>query len=328
MRIRKMTQVYASPDNVVGTFHLLISLALYLASITLGTAFYGNLPVMAVAVLMFTGASIRLFGIQHDNGHNSYFTSRAVNRVSGILLGAFTNNAFHAMRYNHNQHHAHIGNLDRMEAHEVLTWTVRQYKEAGFWGRLYYRIYRSAPVIFVIGPLFIIFIRYRFPKNAMKTGLLDVAVQNLLMAVLWSSVYLISGWVAFKFFLIAAVITACLGVFMVYVGHNHEETYWSSAPDYDFEEGCLKGASVLDLGALFDFMTFNFAYHDIHHLNPMVPAYRLKACHVALSPYISPTRLGAWEALKCIQWKLWDEDQGRMVRFGDISDDKVMHPAE
>ena len=221
-----------------------------------------------------------------------------------------------------------VGNLDRMEAHEVLTWTVTQYQQAGFWARLYYRIYRSAPVIFVIGPLFIIFIRYRFPKTALKTRLLDVVAQNALIAALWSGIYLIGGWVMFKFFLIAAVITACLGVFMVYVGHNHEDTYWSSGPQYDFEEASLKGASVLDLGPLFDFLTFNFAYHDLHHLNAGVPAYRLKSCHVALSPHINPTRLGAWQALKCIQWKLWDESAGRMVRFSDVPRSPDVVPAE
>lgn len=324
-----MTQRYASPDDRLGACHLVISLALYLAAISLGTWGYGDPALMILAILMFTGASIRLFGIQHDNGHYSYFTSQRANTVCGILLGAFTNNAFHAMRYNHNRHHAYIGDLDRMESHEVLTWTVAQYQAAGFWGRLYYRCYRSAPVIFVIGPLFIIFIRYRFPKNALKSGIWDVARQNLLMAALWGSVYLIGGWVAFKFFLIAACVTACLGVFMVYVGHNHEDTYWSRAPDYDFESASLKGASVLDLGPVFDFMTFNFAYHDLHHLNHKVPAYRLKQCHVDLSPHIAPTRLGWWSGLQCIRWKLWDEDRGRMVTFAAArQSEQSLQPAE
>ena len=323
-----MTRDFASPNDRLAAWHLFISLALYVAAIVLGTLIAYHILYTPLAILMFTAASIRLFGIQHDNGHLSYFSSARANVISGILLGAFTNNAYFAMRYNHNRHHAYVGNLDRMDAHEVLTWTVAQYQAAGFWQKVYYRIYRSAPVIFVIGPLFIIFIRYRFPKNALKTGLWDVALQNTLMAGLWFGVYAIGGWPAFQFFILAAVVTACLGVFMVYVGHNHEETYWSSAPHYDFEEASLKGASVLDLGAIFDFATFNFAYHDLHHLNAKVPAYRLKACHRALSPHLNPSRLGAWEALKCIQWKLWDEQQGRMVRFRDATPPPQLVAAE
>ena len=329
MTIREMTQDFASPDDRLATGHLLVSFGLFGLSMVLGTLGWGNPALVALAVLLFFGASVRLFGVQHDCGHLSYFTDKRVNVVVGVLLGAFTHNAYFAMRYNHNRHHAHIGNLDRMESHEVLTWTVAQYAAAGFWGRLYYRIYRSAPVIFVIGPLFIIFIRYRFPKNARKTGLWDVAVQNLLMLAVWGAVWQLGGVAAMKFYGLALAISACLGVFIVYVGHNHEDTYWQSDASCDFEAASLKGASVLDLGPVFDFMTFNFAYHDIHHLNARVPAYRLKACHEAVSPFISPTRLGLFQALACIRWKLWDEERGRMVTFRDAARAApVLQPAE
>lgn len=329
MSIRKLTQDYASPDDRLAVFHLIISLGLYVFALTLGTVFYGNWPVMAGAVLLFTGAVIRLFGIQHDCGHYSYFSIHRFNVRAGVLLGALTHNPFHAMRYNHNRHHAYVGDLDRMEAHEVLTWTVAQWQAAGFWQKTYYRIYRSAPVIFVIGPLFILLIRYRFPKNCLKTGLGDVAMQNALMVANWGLIYTIGGWAAFKFYVIATLIASCLGVFMVYVGHNHEETYWSSGPEYDFEDAALQGASVIRMGPLFDFLTFNFAYHDLHHLNHKVPAYKLRACHRALEPHLSPRYLSFWTAVQCIQWKLWDEDRGRMVRFRDVRETvPMMQPAE
>ena len=319
MRIRPLTQPYARPDAWLAWFHLAVSLGMYGAALMLGTWGFHQPVLVALAVVIFAGASIRLFGIQHDCGHDSYFPQHGRNVLCGVLLGAFTQNAFHAMRYNHNRHHAYVGRLDRMEAHEVLTWTVAQWQAAGVWQRLYYRIYRSLPVIFVIGPLFIIFVRYRFPKNTLKSGLGDVVLQNLMMAGLWTAIWAIGGMTALKFMLLAAMTTACLGVFMVYVGHNHERTYWSSGPGYDFEEASLRGSSVLDLGALFDFMTFNFAYHDLHHLNHKIPAYRLRACHKALSPHLEPVRLGAWEAVRCIRWKLWDEERGCMVRFADVA---------
>ena len=123
-----------------------------------------------------------MFGVQHDCGHLSYFTSHRANVITGVLLGGLTYNPYFAMRYNHNRHHAFVGDLDRMESHEVLTWTVAEYRAAGRWQRLYYRIYRSLPVIFVIGPLFVLFIRYRWPKNVSKTGILDVIIQNSLMS--------------------------------------------------------------------------------------------------------------------------------------------------
>lgn len=328
MSIRKLTQPYASPDNSVAVFHLVVTLLCYVGAIALGTYGWGYIPTTVIAVIAFMCGTMRMFGIQHDCGHGSYFTSRKVNNTVGILAGAITANPYYAMQYNHNQHHAYIGNLDKMENHEVLTWTVRQYQNASLAGKMFYRAYRSIPSIFFIGPMFIILIRYRFPKNAMKTGLVDVAVQNALMAALWGGVYVWGGWPAFAFMATAMTVTVCVGVFMVYVGHNHEETYWASGPQVDFEEASLKGSSVIDLGWFYDFMTFNFAYHDLHHLNSRVPAYRLKQCHLDLSEHLEPTRLTWLEVIKCIQWKLWDEDQGKMVRFSDIRQAATLHPAQ
>lgn len=329
MSIRKMTQPFASPDNAKGIFHLFVTLGCYVGAITLGTYAWGHIPLTIVAVVAFMCGTMRMFGIQHDCGHGSYFTSRRVNNIVGILAGAITANPYFAMQYNHNQHHAYIGNLDKMENHEVLTWTVRQYKNASLGGKLFYRTYRSIPSIFFLGPMFVILIRYRFPKNAMKTGLWDVIVQNVLMAALWIGLYAIGGWPTFAFMAIAMTASVCVGVFMVYVGHNHEDTYWASGPQVDFEEASLKGSCVIDLGWFYDFMTFNFAYHDLHHLNSRVPAYHLKACHVALSEHLQPTRLRLAQVIACIQWKLWDEDQGKMVRFSDVRDAKqALQPAE
>lgn len=329
MTIRQQTRAFARTNNALGSFHLGVSLALYLAALWLGITFFGNWLVVAFAIFLFTGASVRLFGVQHDNGHLSYFTNRRANVWTGVILGAFTNNAFHSMRYNHNRHHAYVGNLDQMEDHEVWTMTVREYQAAPLRTRVTYRIYRSAPVIFFLGPIFIFFIRYRFPRNCLKVGWWDAAMQNALMAAFWAAVYFAAGWTGLKFLIMAEVVAAMFGTLMVYCGHNHEETYWQRDAHVDFEDASLQGASVLDLGPVFDFMTFNFAYHDLHHLNSKVPCYYLKQCHVALSDQLNPSRLGLWEALTSIQWKLWDEDRGRMIRFRDLKQPMTaMQPAE
>ena len=328
-----MTRPWAEPHTDLALFHLTLSLLLLAASIALGTwaSAQEYWPLAALAVVGVFGGQGRLFGVQHDCGHLAYFASRRANLVCGTLLGGITYNPFFAMRYNHNQHHAFTGDLDRMEAHEVLTWTVAQWQAATPGQRLFYRAYRSWPVILVIGPIFVIFLRYRLPKNALKIryGLLDAAAQNLLMLTFFAAIWALGGWPALKFYAVAALISACFAVFVVYVGHNYETTYWNTAPDYDFEEAALRGASVVDFGPVFDFLSFNFAYHDLHHLNVRIPAYRLKACHDALSPHIDPTRLGFLEAARCIRWKLWDEDKGRMVTFRDAAcTHPVLTPAE
>jgi omega-6 fatty acid desaturase (delta-12 desaturase) len=322
MTIRAAARAYARPDLKLALFHLAVSLALWGAAVTLGTWAWGqgHWLLVALAVVGVFGGQGRLFGVQHDCGHLSYFASPRANVATGVLLGGLTYNPYFAMRYNHNRHHAFVGNLDRMESHEVLTWTVAQWHEAGPWARLGYRAYRSMPVICLIGPIFVILIRYRYPKNAARTGLWDVLVQNALMAGIWAAVWALGGWTAVQFLLTATVISACVAVFVVYVGHNHEDTYWQREDHVDFEKASLQGASVLCLGPVFDFLSLNFAYHDLHHLNARIPAYRLRQCHRDLAPLLEPRKLGLRDALRCLHWKLWDEEQARMVRFCDVRD--------
>lgn len=327
MTIYEKARPFAAPQNGVAMAHLLLSVAMYFGGIALGTYFWGNPLMMFLAWVAFAGATIRIFGAQHDCGHYAHFTNRTFSEIVGVILGAVTAHPFYAMQNNHNKHHQHIGNLDERDAHEVLTWTVAEYRAAGFWGQLYYRIYRSAFVIYFIGPIFIFFIRYRIPKNVRQSGWLDVVMQNALMATLWCSIYVVGGPLAFGVFLIFNVITACFGTFMVFTGHNFEEAYWENEADVDRQEACLRGSSVLDFGPVFHFLTYNFAFHDLHHLIVKIPAYRLKACHEALRDDLQPTKMGWAEAVACVRWKLWDEDSKRMVRFSDIRQ-PAMVPAE
>ncbi len=317
MTIRQKTLAFSRSDTRAAVLHLALSLVLGVAALALGAGWRDTPALLLLAVPLNIAANVRLFAVQHDNGHLSYFASRSANLWCGVLLGAFTANAFHTMRFNHNRHHAYIGNLDEMEHHEVMTWTVRHWQAASPLARLGYRLYRSPLSLCLLGPIYVFFIRYRLPRNALRVGLWDCALQNLLMGGLWGLVWLALGWPGLSFVLIGATASAITGTLMVYTGHNHEQTYWQSADAVEFEAASLQGASVLDLGPVFDFMTFNFAYHDLHHLNARIPCYALRRCHHALKDDLHPTRLGLWDALASLQWKLWDEEKGRMVRFAD-----------
>lgn len=329
MTLRQQTRDFARPNNALGALHLIISLAMYFGAIAVGIGFWGNPLVVLLSIVVFAGACVRLFGVQHDNGHLNYFSSRKANVWVGVLLGAFTCNPFHAMRYNHNRHHAYIGNLDHVESHEVWTMSVQDYLAAPLKTRIVYRVYRSAPVLFCLGPIFVYLIRFRWPRNAMRVGWWDAVIQNLLMAAWWGVLFLMAGWVGIQYIVLALCCTVSVGMVMIYSGHNHEDTYWERDGDVDFEEASLKGSSVLTFGPIFDFMTFNFAYHDLHHLNSKVPAYYLRACYCALEDQLDSRRLSAWEAVASIQWKLWDEENGKMIRFRDLSQPEAsLHPAE
>ena len=78
------------------------------------------------------------------------------------------------------------------------------------------------------------------------------------------------------------------GVFLVYLQHNFEDTYWDHRPDLRHDLAALQGSSALDLGWWFDLATGNIAYHDIHHFNANIPSYRLRRCHRELREAFGP----------------------------------------
>ena len=69
------------------------------------------------------------------------------------------------------------------------------------------------------------------------------------------------------------------GVWLFYVQHNYEGTYWTRHENWDFATAGLKGSSFYKLPRLLQWFTGNIGFHHIHHLNPRIPNYKLEACY-------------------------------------------------
>ncbi len=83
------------------------------------------------------------------------------------------------MTYNHNLHHAYVGDLNERHTTEIFTMTRAEWDQAGFWKRLYYRLYRNPFVLIPVGAAFTYFIAYRWPKNAARVGVASILAHNL-----------------------------------------------------------------------------------------------------------------------------------------------------
>ena len=73
------------------------------------------------------GLLIRLFLIQHDCGHGSFFPNKHANDWVGRALGVLTVTPYDLWRRTHAIHHASSGNLDRRGLGDIKTLTVREY---------------------------------------------------------------------------------------------------------------------------------------------------------------------------------------------------------
>jgi len=315
MDLRAYTRDYTKKDNRLASLSYFGTFAVYFLSLYLAIAYAHHWYVLLPSGVVFAFAAVRLYVLQHDAGHHSLFETRRQNEIAGHVLSPFTFAPFEVMKQNHNLHHANIGNLEHRETGEIHTMTLREWQEAGFWERLTYRLYRNPLVLVPIGSAFTYFIRYRWPKNTTRFGVVGVLLHNVVIIALISLLYYLAGatgvlvWFAFSF------LGGMIGVFLVYLQHNFEDTYWDRRPDLNPQVAALQGSSCLDFGWFFDFAVANITLHDIHHFNARIPSYRLRQCHYNLPPEVAPRRISFGEALRALSLKLWDEDEKRLVPF-------------
>lgn len=315
MDIRDFTKAYTHKSDVRGGLSLAGTLLVYALALIWGAQSQSSI-LSAALIVVLAFASVRLYVLQHDCGHESLFATRQANHWAGHLLSVFSLTPYRVMQHNHNLHHAYLSNLDHRETTEVYTMTLAEWQSASRWTRTWYRLYRNPVIMLSLGGIYAYFIAYRWPRNTLKVGAAGVILHNIAVlgyvALIWWALG-VPGLIVFG---LSAFLAGVIGVFLVYLQHNFEETYWDRKPDLDFRKATLEGSSSLDLGWWWDLGTGNIAYHDLHHFNPAIPSYKLRRCQRDLPDALKQHDPIHWpEALASFRLKLWDEEQEKLVPF-------------
>ena len=312
MNLREYTRQYCEKDNRLASLSYFGTFAVYFSSLYLAITHVHLWYVMTpmASCTRFPPCAFMCCNMTVGTIHCS---DPPAERIAGDVLSPFTFAPFEVMKQNHNLHHANVGNLEHRETGEINTMTLREWNAGRVWQRLHYRLYRNPFVLVPVGSLFTYFIRYRWPKNTTRFGVVGVLLHNLAVWPMSGCSTGLSAATGLAVWFGASMLGGMIGVFLVYLQHNFEDTYWDRRPDLDPQLAAIQGSSCLDFGWGFDTVAC-ITLHDIHHLNSRIPSYRLRACHYSL-PEIAPRRIKFPEAVAALNLKLWDEDQQWLVPF-------------
>jgi omega-6 fatty acid desaturase (delta-12 desaturase) len=108
------------------------------------------------------------------------------------------------------------------------------------------------------------------------------------------------------------------GMWLFYIQHQFEDTYWERHEEWSFHKAGIEGSSFYDLGAFLHWFTGNIGYHHIHHLASRVPNYRLRECFKNVTELHEVTVLSIPSSFHCATLKLWDEEIHRLISFRDL----------
>jgi len=311
---------YAYPETWRSVWQIINSLIPFIVGWYL---MYGSLEVgywlTLILAVPTAGFMVRLFIIFHDCCHGSFLKSRIANDRVGLFLGVLVWTPFYHWKHSHAIHHATAGDLDRRGTGDVYTMTVEEYLASPWYKKLGYRIMRSPMILFTIGSFIVFTLTHRFWEgNAGKRERNSVIWTNIALLAIAGGLMIALGWTNFLLVEVPILLIACSsGVWLFYVQHNFEPTYWERHSSWEFFNAGMDGSSFYKLPKLLQWFTGNIGFHHIHHLSPKIPNYKLEECHVE-NPEFQIEPLTFRDSLKSLFFRLWDEKEKMLVGWNAL----------
>lgn len=313
----KIISIYNQPDPLKSWWQVANSFVPYIGLWVLMfySLNYSYWLTLALSVLA-AGFLVRIFIIFHDCGHGSFFKSVLLCRIVGIIAGGLAFTPYHKWHFQHMVHHKTVGNLDKRGVGDVTTLTVKEFKSRSTIKQFLYRFYRSPIVLFLIGPILLFAIIFRFPNNNLSKKI--NLYSHLTTVGLAAMIVIISLIIGFKTYILIQLpvlfFASIFGVWLFYVQHQYKTVVWERNDKWDYKTIAMTGSSYLKYPKILQWFSGNIGFHHIHHLSPKIPNYNLERC-LKETPIFQKEPLTFWSSLRSMKYRLWDEDKRKLVTF-------------
>jgi omega-6 fatty acid desaturase (delta-12 desaturase) len=265
---------------------------------------------------------VRAFITYHDYMHGSILRTSRIAWLLYRLYAAFALTPPRSWRGSHNYHHGHTGKISHSSIGAFPVITTKMWREASFGERTSYRFQRH-PLVVLFGYVTIfatsicVLPLLRDPKKYWDSALVLLA-HGALISLLW-----VFGGFDLVFFtvLLPMTLASAVGSYLFFAQHSFKDMHIISPESWSYYRAALESSSYMRLNKMMQWFTGNIGYHHIHHLNVLIPFYRLPETMAALPELQSPltTSLALRDIVDCFNAALWDEDLQCMVSYREAA---------
>ena len=316
--LRTKTVYFAEANNIRSLFELAATVvgyaffvyALYLSYLNIGLFWPAYIVFFVIAGLFM----VKLFALFHDCTHNSMFTSPTVNTWTGRLLSLIITMPFMSWKMEHEDHHSHSVDMEKIYYGDVPLLTVEQYRKKTPFERVRYSIFRQPLFFLLVAPFLYLFIKARLPWMMNRQVILSVLITNVFIAVIYIPLLFYFGfWVMLFVFATPAYLSGMIGITLFYLQHNYPDASWFKTEDWDHANASMEGSSLIILPQPFEWFSHAIGYHHIHHLNSKIPGYRLRECYESVPEFRTVKPLSWKEMVDAFKLRLWSYEQNKLV---------------
>jgi omega-6 fatty acid desaturase (delta-12 desaturase) len=265
----------------------------------------------------------RLFVIYHDYMHGAILGGSAIARVLMYVFGILVLAPPSIWNESHEHHHKTNSRFSKFVVGSFPTVSTVLFTEMTRSQRLWYLILRHPLVVlFAYLPVFLIsFCFWPFFENPKKYW--DCGVAGFTHIIIATLIVMFNGWTDLLYVvIIPSTFAFGLGAYIFYAQHNFRTVKLYQDNQWDYLEAALQSSSFIRMSRVMHWFTANVGYHHVHHVNSRIPFYRLPEAMKAIPSLHHPneTSLNPIEIWHCLQLKLWDDRQGKLITLKDYHD--------
>lgn len=273
--------------------------------------------VLKIACGILSGLLIlRLFVIYHDHQHRALLPKSRPASFLMKLIGLFCLSPTSIWTSSHNHHHHHNSKLRGSNIGSFPVMTKDRFLSSSRSEKALYLFMRH-PLTILFGYVFIFLYGmclYPFFDKPRAHG--DCLLSFLLHAAFGIGLFIFFGWHGLVLAqTLPFLISGALGAYLFYAQHNFPKVSFHDKGGWTYEKAALESSSYMQTGRLMGWFTANIGYHHIHHLNSLIPFYRLPEAFAGMPELGNPKRtsLRITEIARCLKLKVWDVESQRMI---------------